>query len=359
FEGIIYDTASVATLHAVAAAREALNLRIREEGMSGRADLPRLRLYTSEQSHSSVDKAAILCGIGQAGICKIPVDPEFRMRADALGVAIEEDKADGWLPFCVVATIGTTSTTSIDPVPAIAEICKKHDVWLHVDASYAGPAAIVPEYRSILDGCEHEDSFVTNPHKWMFTPFDLSAFYCRRMDVLKQAFSLVPEYLRTATDDVARNYMDYGIQLGRRFRSLKLWFIIRYFGAQGIAARLREQIRITQQLAKWIETDPNFELMAPVPFSLVCFRYRPKEYAEMLATAGDDEIAQMEQEIDGLNERLMETLNASGKLFISHTKLNGKFTLRFAIGNIKTTEDHIRSSWEFIQSEAAKVKKSQ
>jgi aromatic-L-amino-acid decarboxylase len=193
----------------------------------------------------------------------------------------------------------------------------------------------------------------------MFTPFDLSAFYCRRMDTLRRAFSLVHEYLRTATDDVARNYMDYGIQLGRRFRSLKLWFIVRYFGTEGIAARLREQIRITQELASWIEHDRDWELMAPVPFSLVCFRFRPKQYAERLATSGDDEVARMEQEIDQLNAQLMEAVNASGRMFISHTKLNGKFTLRFAIGNIKTTEEHIRQSWDLLNSEAEKVKKSQ
>ena len=359
FEGVIYDTSSVATMHAIAAAREALSLNIREEGMSGRADLPKLRLYTSEHSHSSVDKGSILVGIGQSGIRKIPVDAEFRMRPDALEAAIDDDIANGWLPFCVVATIGTTSTTSVDPVSEIAEICKRNSLWLHIDASYAGTAAIVPEYRHHFAGCEHADSFVVNPHKWLFTPFDLSAFYCRKMDVLKRAFSLVPEYLRTGQDDVARNYMDYGIQLGRRFRSLKLWFILRYFGSEGIANRLREQMRMTRELVQWISDHPDFEMMAPAPFSLACFRFRPRQYTTRLATAGDDEIAQMEQEIDQLNERLMEAVNATGKMFISHTKLNGKFTLRFAIGNIKTTEDHIRQSWELLRSEARKVKSSE
>src|SRR5882724_4790743 len=275
FEGIIYDTSSVATMHAIAAAREALTLNIREEGMSGREDLPRLRLYTSEHSHSSVDKGSILIGIGQSGIRKIPVDAEFRMRPDALAAAIDEDIANGWLPFCVVATIGTTSTSSVDPVAEIAEICKKNSLWLHVDASYAGTASIVHECRHHFAGCDQADSFVVNPHKWLFTPFDLSAFYCRKMDILKRAFSLVPEYLRTAQDDVARNYMDYGIQLGRRFRSLKLWFILRYFGSEGIASRLREQMRMTRELVKWISDDHDFEMMAPAPFSLVCFRFRP------------------------------------------------------------------------------------
>jgi len=239
FEGIIYDTASVASMHAIAAAREALNLRVREDGMSGRADLPLLRVYASEQSHSSIEKAVIALGLGQRSLVKVPADSEFQMEAGALARLIEDDRRAGVLPFCVVATVGTTSTTSVDPVPAIAEVCERENLWLHVDAAYAGSAAIVPELHGWFDGCERADSLVTNPHKWLFTPFDLSALYSRRLDLLRRAFTLTPEYLRTPEQEAVRNGSDYGVQLGRRFRALKLWMIIRYFGHEGLAARIR------------------------------------------------------------------------------------------------------------------------
>ncbi|MBA3767558.1 MAG: amino acid decarboxylase, partial [Acidobacteria bacterium] len=267
FDGIIYDTASVASMHAIAAAREVLDLNIREEGMSGRAELPLLRVYASEHAHSSIDKALIALGLGQRSLSKIPVDSEFRMDARALAQRVEEDKGRGVLPFCVVATVGTTSTTSIDPVPAIADVCEQHNLWLHVDAAYAGSAAVVPEMRDILEGSERADSLVVNPHKWLFTPFDLSVLYSRRLDVLRRAFSLVPEYLRTTDDETVRNGMDYGIQLGRRFRALKLWMIIRYFGHEGLASRIREHCRLARLFAAGIEAAPDWELLAPVPFS--------------------------------------------------------------------------------------------
>ncbi|HEU4508731.1 MAG TPA: pyridoxal-dependent decarboxylase [Pyrinomonadaceae bacterium] len=333
--GIIYDTASVSSLHAIAAAREGVEQRIREEGMSGRTDLPLLRVYVSEQSHSSIEKAVITLGLGQRGLRKIPVDNQFRMDVRALSEAINDDKRNGYLPFCIVATVGTTSTSSIDPVPEIVPIGEEHAMWLHVDAAYAGSAAIVPEFRHILNGCERADSIVTNPHKWLFTPFDLSVLYCRHMDLLKRAFSLVPEYLRTPEQEKVRSGSDYGIQLGRRFRALKLWMVMRYFGHEGLAARIREHCRLARLFASWVEESPGWELMAPVPLGLVCFRASPKR----------------EEEADALNEAIMHGVNASGRALLSHTRLNDKLTLRLSIGNIRTTEKHVREVWELLNEQ--------
>ncbi len=345
FDGIIYDTASVSTMHAIAAARESLDLQIRERGMSGREGLPLLRVYASEQAHSSVEKALIALGLGTRALCKISTDAEFRMEVAALMHAIETDKQNGALPCCVVATVGTTSTTSIDPVTAIADVCEEHKVWLHVDAAYGGSAAIVPEMRHVLDGCERADSIVTNPHKWLFTPIDLSVLYCRRMDTLRRAFSLVPEYLRTndAPEEV-RNGMDYGIQLGRRFRSLKLWMVMRYFGHEGLASRIREHCRLARLFASWVEAAPDWELAAPVPFSLVCFRARPQNID------GETEQQRAARQ-DALNEALMHNVNATGEAFFSHTKLNGVFVIRLAIGNIRTTEEHIARAWQLLNEQ--------
>lgn len=347
FGGVIYDTASVGTLHAVAAAREALGLRVREDGMSGRADLPLLRLYASEQAHSSIEKALIALGHGQRSLVKVPADAEFRMDAAALARLIDEDRRDGHLPFCVVATVGTTSTTSIDPVPAIADVCERERLWLHVDAAYAGSAAIVPELRHVLEGCERADSLVTNPHKWLFTPFDLSALYSRRLDMLRRAFALTPEYLRTPEQEAVRNGSDYGVQLGRRFRALKLWMILRYFGHEGLAARLREHCRLAREFAGWVEASSEWELLAPVPLSVVCFRART--FVE-----GETEEARAAR-LDALNERLMNDINATGETFLSHTKLDGLFTLRLAVGNIRTTERHVRRAWELLNEKLSEL----
>jgi aromatic-L-amino-acid decarboxylase len=335
--GIIYDTASVSSMHAIAAAREGVEKRVREDGMSGRPDLPLLRVYASEQAHSSIEKAVIALGLGQRGLRKIPTDREFRMDARALEAAIEEDIRAGFLPFCIVATVGTTSTTSIDPVPEIVPIGEKHAMWLHVDAAYAGSAAIVPEFRSILAGCERADSLVTNPHKWLFTPFDLSVLYCRHMDLLKRAFSLVPEYLRTPEQEKVRSGSDYGIQLGRRFRALKLWMVLRYFGHEGLAARIREHCRLAGLFASWVEESGDWELMAPHPLALVCFRACPSAVAE--------------KDFDALNEAIMHGVNASGRALLSHTRLNDKLTLRLSIGNIRTTEAHVRQVWELLNEQ--------
>jgi len=346
FMGLINDTASVSSLCAIAAAREALGLRIREEGLAGRSDLPRLRLYTSEQAHSSIEKAAIVLGLGQAGVEKIAVDDEFRLRSEALEAAIEEDLKAGWKPFCVVATVGTTSTTSVDPVPEIAEICERHKLWLHVDAAYAGAAAILPEKRWALASCERADSIVVNPHKWLFVPVDCSAFYCRHPSILRQAFSLVPEYLRTSEGDRVRNLMDYGIQLGRRFRALKLWMVLRAFGSDGLRQHLRAHIALAERFRGWIETSPDFELLAPVLFSVVCFRSRPHGLSARPETEGY---------LNRLNESALEAVNRTGEVFLSHTELNGRFALRLAIGNLRTTEAHVRRAWELLQEHAERL----
>jgi aromatic-L-amino-acid decarboxylase len=341
--GEILDTASVASLIALAAAREAADLEVRVRGMAGRDELERLRIYTSVEAHSSIEKGAIVLGIGQQGVRKIPTDDAFRMDATALARAIDEDLAAGWRPLAVVACVGTTSTTSIDPIPAIAELCAAHDLWLHVDAAYGGSAAIVPEMREVLAGCERADSLVVNPHKWLFTPIDCSAFYCRRPDVLHRTFSLVPEYLRTGEDQSVTNLMDYGISLGRRFRALKLWLVLRTFGSEGMIARLRDHVRMARDFAGWVEQADDFELMAPVPFSLVCFRAAP------VALRGDDAA------LDRLNQALLDAVNATGEVYLSHTRLRDRLTLRLAIGNIRTTDEHVSRARDLLQEHATRL----
>lgn len=343
--GILHDTASVASLCSIAAAREELGIGIREEGMAGRADIPRLRLYTSEQAHSSIEKAAIILGLGQASVRKISTDGEFRMDVAALRTAIEQDLQEGCRPFCVSATIGTTSTTSVDPVPALAEICKEFKLWLHIDAAYAGSAAILPEMQHAFAGWDRADSVVLNPHKWMFTPFDFSALYTRKPDVMRRAFSLVPEYLKTNVAEPVNNFMDYGPALGRRFRALKFWMVLRYFGVEGIRARLREHIAMAKEFVNWVDDSPDFERMAPTPFSVVCFRARPGKLTTQLSGLTE----QVDANLDELNEKLLEKVNATGEAFLSHTKLNGRFTLRLAIGNLRTTRSHVARVFQQLQ----------
>jgi aromatic-L-amino-acid decarboxylase len=338
FEGVIYDTASVSTLHALAAAREASVPRVRAEGLSGRSDVKGVRVYCGEHAHTSVDKAVILLGLGHDALTRVPADAEFRMRPDLLARTIAADRAAGLLPIAVVATVGSTSSTSVDPVADIAAICGDQNVWLHVDAAYAGVAAMVPGYEWIFDGAGRADSIVLNPHKWLFTPFDLSVLYCARMDVLRQAFSLTPEYLKTSEGDAGvRNLMDTGIQLGRRFRALKLWMILRHFGAEGLRANLAEHMRLARVFAGWVDASDRFERVAPVPFSVVCFRLRGDA-----RTASDDE-----------HGRILDAVNASGEVFLSHTKLDGRYVLRLAIGNLHTTERHVARAWELLNSAAA------
>jgi aromatic-L-amino-acid decarboxylase len=342
FEGVIYDTASISTLHALAAARERTMPSVRELGLAGRDDMPRLRVYCSDQTHSSIDKAVILLGLGQQSVRKIPSDSEYRMRADALAQAVADDRAHGWQPLAVVATVGTTSSTSVDPVPAIADLCGRESIWLHVDAAYAGVAAMVPGREEILQGAELADSLVVNPHKWLFTPFDLSVLYCRHMDVIRSAFALTPEYLKTIEAAPVRNLMDTGIQLGRRFRALKLWMVLRHFGADGLRDRLAEHMRLAQLFASWVDESPDFERLAPVPFSVVCFRAR----------------AQEREDTDRLNERILEAVNATGEIFISHTRLDGRYALRLAIGNLHTTESHVTRAWSLLQEHARQLRSS-
>ena len=330
FFGIIYDTASTSTMHAIGAAREFADPDARLNGGS-----QNLVLYASEQAHSSVEKGAIAIGIGQRNVRKIPVDSAFRMRPEALKEAIEQDSAAGKRPFCVVVTVGTTATASIDPLAAILEVSEPHGLWVHVDAAYAGSAvAVCPELAPLLDGAARADSIVLNPHKWMFTPIDLSTFYTRRPEILRRAFQLVPDYLQTRDDPRAVNYMDYGVPLGRRFRALKLWFVMRHYGREGIAEVIRAQIEWARQLACWIAADSRFELTAPQSLSVVCFRLRDAEEK---------------------SRRLLEALNSTGEVFLSHAMLNGRFTLRLALGNMFTTREDVERVWQLIQQQATSV----
>jgi len=332
--GIIYDTASIAGFTALAAAREALDLSIREEGMAGRS-LPALRIYITAETHSHVEKAAIALGLGQRNVVRVPCDGVFRMNPAALRARIEADIGAGMKPVAVVATVGTTSTTSVDPVREIAQVAREYGVWLHVDAAYAGIAAIIPEFRALLDGVELADSLVVNPHKWMFVPMDCSALFVRDESIVRRAFSLVPEYL--TTPEAAVNYMDYGLQLGRRFRALKLWFVLRHFGAQGIRQRLREHIALAQEFAEWVRAEPHWEVLAPHPLSVVCFRYAPP---------GLDE-----SQLERLNAAIMHAVNATGEVFISHTKIDGRYTIRLAIGNLRTQRSDVEHAWRILQRE--------
>lgn len=342
FAGVIYDTASISSLHALAAAREQAVVDVRRRGLAGRLDLPPLRVYCSEHAHSSIDKAVILLGLGHESLRRVEADREYRLRPDALVAAIDEDTRAGCQPIAVVATVGSTSTTSVDPVGAVAAICAREHIWLHVDAAYAGVAAMVPEYNWILRDAAAADSIVVNPHKWLFTPFDLSVLYCRRMDLLRAAFSLTPEYLKTTEAEGVTNLMDTGIQLGRRFRALKLWMVLRHFGAEGLRARLSEHMRLARLFAAWVDASEDFERTAPVPFSVVCFRARARATEEL---ASDD-----------LNQALLARLNGSGELFLSHTRLDGRYTLRLAIGNLRTTEAHVARAWALICRIAAELK---
>jgi aromatic-L-amino-acid decarboxylase len=321
--GVIHDTASTGVMHALAAARQAVAPELQATGQSAP-----LTIYCSEQAHSSVEKGALVIGVGKQNVRKIAVDSAFRMRTDLLEYAIEEDLAAGKKPICIVATVGTTATASVDPTRACAELAQRYGLWLHVDAAYAGSATVACEYRWLLDAVEEADSLITNPHKWLFTPVDLSVLYTRRPEALRAAFSLIPEYLRTAEDPRALNYMEYGIPLGRRFRALKLWFILRYYGHEKLAQTIREQISWAEGLGRQVEADPGFELAAPQMFSVVCLRYR-----------GSDEE----------NRAILDRVNASGEIFLSHAALKGRYVIRVAIGNMNTTRAHVQRAWELIR----------
>jgi len=339
FFGTINDTASSSTLYALAAARELHpELRIREDGMAGRSDLPRITIYCSEEAHSSVDKAVMTLGFGLRSLRKIPTDDGLRMDARALASAIDTDRRAGAFPLAVVATVGTTSTTAVDPVPAIADICARERLWLHVDASYAGSAGILPEMRHILAGCERAESFVVNPHKWLFTPVDCSVLYTSRPDLLRRAFQHIADYLIVPESDSTINLMDYGVSLGRRFRALKLWFVIRSFGVQGLQSLVREHIRLARELSSWIDADPELERLAEAQFSTVVFRHHPPGLAG--------------KALDDHNALVLERVNATREVYLSHTRVRGSYALRIAIGNIHTAEVHVRRALEIVKESA-------
>jgi aromatic-L-amino-acid decarboxylase len=300
--------------------------------------LPALRIYITDQTHSHVEKAAIALGVGRRNVVCVQCDGEFRMRPDALRARIAADRDAGMKPMAIVATVGTTSTTSVDPVRAIADVANENGVWLHVDAAYAGIAAIAPEFRYLLDAVELADSLVVNPHKWMFVPMDCSALYVKNEAIVRQAFSLVPEYLTTPEAD-AVNYMDYGLQLGRRFRALKLWFVLRYFGAEGIRQRLRDHIALAQEFAQWVRAETHWEILAPHPLSVVCFRYAPP---------GLDDA-----QLEARNAAILDAVNATGEVFLSHTKTDGRYALRLAIGNLRTQRGDVEFAWDLLKREAS------
>ncbi|MFN8242136.1 MAG: aminotransferase class I/II-fold pyridoxal phosphate-dependent enzyme [Bacteroidales bacterium] len=340
FEGVIQDTASTATLAAIITAREkATGFVVNENGYSGN---PFLRIYCSEQTHSSVDKAVKIAGLGKKSLVKVGVNADYSMNTEKLALAIEEDIKKGYKPCCVIATLGTTSTTAIDPLRAVGEICNRHGIWLHVDAALAGTALVLPEFQWMLDGSEYIDSLVFNPHKWMFTNFDCTAYFVKDAATLIRTFEVLPEYLKTRTRGKVNDYRDWGIPLGRRFRALKLWCVIRMYGVEGIREKIRSHIRLASDLAETIQNEAGFEVLAPVPLNTVCFRYKP---------AGKDD-----ETLNSLNEELNHRLNDSGKIYLTHTKLNGIYTLRMVIGQTNVTGEHVSAAWELIKDTAAALK---
>ena len=338
--GMIHDTASTAIIAALAAARhQTTKGEVRERGLRS---LPPLRVYCSEEAHSSVERAALLLGLGSSNVVKIEVDDEFRLRPDALKRTIASDVEAGFLPMAVVATVGTTGTTSVDPVAAMATICQERGIWLHVDAAYGGAMGVVEEFRWVLDGCEHADSLVVNPHKWLFVPMDCSVLYCKDAQALRRAFSLVPSYLETPEDPKVRNLSEYGPALGRRFRALKLWMVIRAYGSEGIAARIRYHVQLARDLQSWIKAAEYWEQLAPAPMSTVLFRHHPKGMTD-------------ERALEAHNQSILSMVNASGQAFLSHTIVRGAFALRLAIGNLRTRRTHLRQTWRLLQDTAGRA----
>ncbi|MDQ6861920.1 MAG: pyridoxal-dependent decarboxylase [Verrucomicrobiota bacterium] len=337
FSGVVYDTASISTMHALAAAREEAGTSVRALGLSGRAELPIFRVYTSDQAHSSIDKACIALGLGEHNVRRIATDAEFRMDVQALREAVAADLRKEFMPLAVVATVGTTSTASVDPVEQIGAVCREYGMWLHIDAAYGGGLSVVPECEWVKSGWNAADSLVVNPHKMLFVPFDFSALYVRDIKRLRDVFTLVPEYLRGDAAGAEINYMDYGVQLGRRFRALKAWMVWRTFGREGIAARLRDHLRLAQLFTKWIKEDGRFELAAPTVMGVVCFRFK----------AADDATS------DKLNAQLVEKINAGGETYLMQTKLRGRVVMRLGLGNLLTTEEHLRRAWEIIRETVA------
>jgi aromatic-L-amino-acid/L-tryptophan decarboxylase len=354
FGGVVYDTASVGVMHALAVAREEATPSVRKRGLVG-ASAPVFRIYASEQAHSSAEKAAIALGLGEENVQRVPTDAHFCMNPSALREMIARDVRDNFKPLAVIATVGTTSTASVDPVPEIARVCRENKMWLHIDGAYGAGFAILSENKSLINGWSEADSIVVNPHKSLFVPLDFSVLYVRDLERLRRVFTLVPEYLRGDTVDAQKNYMDYGIQLGRRFRALKAWVIFRSFGREGMAARLRECVRLANLFADWIKADDRFKLAAPVSMGVICFRFigrdaspsRPSDAARpAVATYLTDR--PNESKIDQLNSDIVEKINASGRAYLTQTKLRGQTVMRIGLGNVLTTEKHLRNAWEMI-----------
>jgi aromatic-L-amino-acid decarboxylase len=335
FGGVVYDTASVGVMHALAVAREEAAPSVRKHGLV-RAGAPVFRIYASEQAHSSAEKAAIALGLGEENVQRVPTDPHFRMNPGALREMIARDVRDNFKPLAVIATVGTTSTASVDPVLGIASICRENRMWLHIDGAYGAGFAILPENKPLTNSWSEADSIVVNPHKSLFVPLDFSVLYVRDLERLRRVFTLVPEYLRGDTVEAQKNYMDYGIQLGRRFRALKAWVIFRSFGLNGMATRLSEFVRLANLFADWIKSDSRFELVAPVSLGVVCFRF----------VGGD------ESKIDYLNSEIVEKINASGRAYLTQTKLRDRTVMRIGLGNVLTTEAHLQRAWEMIRETA-------
>src|SRR5438874_4386096 len=331
FDGVVYDTASVGIMHALAVAREEAAPSTRKLGLTGR-NLPRFRIYTSDQAHSSAEKAAIALGLGEESVCRVSSDKEFRMDTSILRKSIAHDRESGFKPLAVVATVGTTSTASVDPVAEIARLCREEKMWLHIDGAYGGGFAIMPQYEWIAEGWSEADSIIINPHKTLFVPLYFGVLFGRDVGRLRRVFTLVPEVLRADTIETEKNYMDYGIQLGRRFRALKAWMIWRAFGREGILALMREHLRLARLFGEWVGASDDFELSAPVSMGVVCFRVK--------------------NEIDAFNARIVESINQSGRAYLNQTKLRGQTAIRLGLGNILTTEKHLRDAWELIQETA-------
>ncbi len=332
WKGSIHDTASTATLSAILAAREkASNYQINENGFKGNE---KFRIYSSTHVHSSIDKALKIAGLGLTNLVRIPVDEKFAMIPEELEKAIEQDIKNGYQPLCLIAALGTTSSTAVDPIKEIAQIAHKYQIWHHIDAAFAGTALLLPEFQKLIEGHELADSYVFNPHKWMFTNFDCTIMYLKEPHFLVNTFSMTPEYLKTNLDDEVNNYRDWGIPLGRRFRALKLWFVIRSYGLAGLRNKLQNHLDLTQKAKSWIESHKNMEILAPVNFNTICFRY----YFEELSLEKENQI----------NETWMNQVNATGKAFFSHTKLNGKYVIRWVIGQTDVTEKHLQAAWGLL-----------
>lgn len=339
WEGVIQDTASSATLCALLSAREQISdFQINQKGFVG---FEHLRVYASEHTHSSIEKAVKIAGFGKENLVYIPTHTDFSINTDALALAIEKDIEAGKKPLCVVATIGTTSSTAFDNIEKITQITQKQHIWLHIDAAYAGTAMLLPEYRYMIRGIEQADSYVFNPHKWMFVNFDCSAYFVKSKETLIRTFEILPEYLKTKNDSQVNNYRDWGIPLGRRFRALKLWFVMRSYGLRGLQKKLREHIQLAQDLKRKIIQSPHFEVLAPAPLNLICFRYKPE--------------GKTEEELNLINEKLLQSINATGKAYLSHTKLNGKYTLRIVVGQTYLLQKHLDNTWELIQEKAKEL----